>query len=111
MRPTLGIEHHNIRTLGQLVIKKARFDGKERFGILVVVDEQMHEMLPHPLFGREHDVFAANQVVNVRFPVQVFNFVRKGRQIQRFQVVSGQLTVDNGQFLFLQAFGALLRCV
>jgi len=46
-----------------------------------VVDEQMHEMLPHPLLGREHDVLAANKVVNVRFPVQLLNFVPKGGKI------------------------------
>ena len=78
---TVGTQYHDIRSLGQFVIKKARFDGKERFGVLVVANEQMHEMLPDPFFGRKHDVFPADQIVNVRFPVQVFNFVRKGRQI------------------------------
>lgn len=42
----------------------------------------MDEMLAHPFLGREGNEFPADNVENMRFPVNLLNFVSKAGKVQ-----------------------------
>jgi hypothetical protein len=50
--------------------------------LMVMRNEQMDEMLAHPFFGRERHEFPADNVENMRFPVNLLNFVTKSGKVQ-----------------------------
>lgn len=75
---------HNVGPFGERVVLHAGFHGEQRFGITVMGNEQVDEMLPDPFLGRQRDEFPADNVENMRFPVYLFNFMGKSGKVQRF---------------------------
>ncbi len=58
-RLTLPVEDHNIRTLLGFVQRQATLGPNESFGVGIMRKQQIDDVLPDPLFGRQPDVLPA----------------------------------------------------
>lgn len=83
-RERIGGKYHDIAAFRKGIVGQTCFDCEKRFGVTVVADQQMDKMLPYPFFGREGNEFSAYNVENMRFPVNLLNFISKRREVERF---------------------------
>ena len=59
--------HHRVTPQALLSDDKLHLVGQHRGGIAPVTDEEIDEMLPHPLLGGQRDVFSPQNVENFWF--------------------------------------------
>lgn len=67
--------------------------GQQALGVALVVDQEMGEVLAHPLFGRQGHVAATQKVENLRHFARTSNIHLICRQIQLFH--SGMQNYEN----------------
>ncbi len=73
-RTARPVKYNDVGSFLQAIQGQATFCFNQRLWVLVVADQQMYHVLPHPLLRRNADVLPAQDIENVWFPVDLFKF-------------------------------------
>ena len=73
---------HCVATATHAVERHSHFVGHERRGVALLLDEEMHKMLTHPLLWGEGDELAAKHILYLHHPVHFLDVCLERRQIQ-----------------------------
>lgn len=81
-----AVVHQKIGSFLHLIQHQPAFSPNQRFGITVLVNQQMDHVLPHPFFGRDSHVLLPQHIEDIGFPLNLLNFVIKFWQVQRLHL-------------------------
>ena len=73
------VEHQNVRSFPQLIQLQTALTPDQRFRIAILIQQQMHDVLPHPFFRRNEHILLPQHIENIRFPPDLLRIVIKNR--------------------------------
>ena len=79
VRVRLPVITHQIKTPLHAAHLNLYLDGNQQGGITFILDQEMNEMLPYPLFRGQNDVPFPDHIENPNLPVLLFHLVLKRR--------------------------------